>query len=1091
MRILTKWGVLLAVLFCGTAFAFDDAATRELFKAAAEGTPEQVRLLIERGADVNADDSEGMTPLLYCAEYSRYPEVCRRLLEAGADVGASFYGGNALTTAIARKAPSEMVILLLEAGADPNERNFGGENALMCAIRTGADIPTFRKLLEFGADLYATDRLGGSSEATMLDCALLLGENFDAIRFLSQLGLEASNKELLFHFVLSHPTVEALGLFLEITGDVGIADEKGRNLLMQFAEGRNYHRKEYDYGVLTAILNAGLDVDARDAERKTALMLAHDIGMVNFLLEKGADINAVTGSWELRYTPGVGRALCDPWGGGEDIPRSRRSGGGESVLMLAVRDCAWGRKDIGFVENLIDLGSDVDLQDARGYTPLMLVAEIFEGSGQTALIDLLVRRGASVDAVNRWDETALACAANAGSNSVVVRGLLEAGANVNARDDEGTSVLMKALNASHVDMEGLMLLLSGDVAPGSLRDAHTTALTLAMHKYISRNPFRIIPISFLEKLLAFEWSQAEMDAAVVESSPGPHLNVDRIELTVRHGANVNARDAAGRNVLMKYLSEGNYGRTISADQVARLIELGLDVNACADGGGTLLTMGRDHVKQPPEFLFLLLKAGADIHARDSRGQTCLHVARPFDSMKVLMEAGADISAPDEGGVRPIHVVDNVASLALLISADVDVNVQDGNGRTPLVSWMQRGCEDAGVELLLDAGADVLLPDNEGTLPLTLALKEGRYAPYVLPFLKAGADPNAKRTDGLTPLMVIAQRAVSVRRGGPGNRYTGDYSGSLAKMFDMLLEYGADPGERDLSGRTAWDYAAENPDPRIRELLAQALEKNRRPADLGRTPLMYAALGSGDLKVLGGLPDRGAPLESRDHYGWTALMHAAWGNANPEVVKLLIERGADVNARDHSGKTPLMLAAWHNPNAEVLRTLVGSGALLNCRDPANNSAVGIAIERDRPLEVLEFFFDLGAARTKGERFGADMLLAVSAATSRPEVVRMILDRGVPADVRDADEQTPLMKAVSRNLRPEIVKVLIDAGANVDARDRNGLSVLDYALRGSEEIFRLLSDAGIEFEGDSVWWAAWEKTLLLNFPEHWKIKSRFER
>lgn len=44
-----------------------------------------VRVLLERGANVDAEDSKGKTPLHLAA---RYEEVIRVLLEHGADVGA-------------------------------------------------------------------------------------------------------------------------------------------------------------------------------------------------------------------------------------------------------------------------------------------------------------------------------------------------------------------------------------------------------------------------------------------------------------------------------------------------------------------------------------------------------------------------------------------------------------------------------------------------------------------------------------------------------------------------------------------------------------------------------------------------------------------------------------------------------------------------------------------------------------------------------------------------------------------------------------------------------------------------------------------
>ena len=51
-------------------------------------SPEVVTLLIKAGADVNAKDKYGVTPLHRAAAYNENPEVITILIKAGADVNA-------------------------------------------------------------------------------------------------------------------------------------------------------------------------------------------------------------------------------------------------------------------------------------------------------------------------------------------------------------------------------------------------------------------------------------------------------------------------------------------------------------------------------------------------------------------------------------------------------------------------------------------------------------------------------------------------------------------------------------------------------------------------------------------------------------------------------------------------------------------------------------------------------------------------------------------------------------------------------------------------------------------------------------------
>jgi hypothetical protein len=98
------------------------------------GTPEQkaeiVEMLAKAGADVNAHDFMGQTPI-FAAEYT--PQAIKPLLAAGADLEARDNNGN---TALIRFAFMEpMVRELLADGADPTAVAKNGDTALKVAKR--------------------------------------------------------------------------------------------------------------------------------------------------------------------------------------------------------------------------------------------------------------------------------------------------------------------------------------------------------------------------------------------------------------------------------------------------------------------------------------------------------------------------------------------------------------------------------------------------------------------------------------------------------------------------------------------------------------------------------------------------------------------------------------------------------------------------------------------------------------------------------------------------------------------------------------------------------------------------------------------
>ena len=92
------------------------------------------KYLIKSGADVNAKDVEGRTPLHYLSiDYDRYNEnigLAEALIEAGAKVNAKDKKGNTPLHYVKNK---ELAEILIKAGAIVNAKNVKGQTPLMMA----------------------------------------------------------------------------------------------------------------------------------------------------------------------------------------------------------------------------------------------------------------------------------------------------------------------------------------------------------------------------------------------------------------------------------------------------------------------------------------------------------------------------------------------------------------------------------------------------------------------------------------------------------------------------------------------------------------------------------------------------------------------------------------------------------------------------------------------------------------------------------------------------------------------------------------------------------------------------------------------
>ena len=132
-RMVIAVAVAVSVLF---ALPSTYAQTTDLFGVVISGTPQSVQAAIDQGADVNARDAIGGTPLMWAAMYNQNPEVITTLLKAGADIMARDKGSEPpLMSAAGSNMNPEVITTLLRAGVDVNARDKNGMTALMCGRR--------------------------------------------------------------------------------------------------------------------------------------------------------------------------------------------------------------------------------------------------------------------------------------------------------------------------------------------------------------------------------------------------------------------------------------------------------------------------------------------------------------------------------------------------------------------------------------------------------------------------------------------------------------------------------------------------------------------------------------------------------------------------------------------------------------------------------------------------------------------------------------------------------------------------------------------------------------------------------------------
>lgn len=111
----------------------------------------KVRVLVARGASVNVRQVEGRTPLYLAALLGNGHPIVRLLLAHGADPSIASANGMTPLMAAATRGDVDALRLLLDAKADVNARDGAGETALMFAASDG-NPRACELLLDRGAD---------------------------------------------------------------------------------------------------------------------------------------------------------------------------------------------------------------------------------------------------------------------------------------------------------------------------------------------------------------------------------------------------------------------------------------------------------------------------------------------------------------------------------------------------------------------------------------------------------------------------------------------------------------------------------------------------------------------------------------------------------------------------------------------------------------------------------------------------------------------------------------------------------------------------------------------------------------------------
>jgi ankyrin repeat protein len=441
------YGVVVAALLCLTIGVRGFRADAPLADAAEARDRAKVVALLKQGADVNAAQADGMTPLHWAAHFDDQ-DMADALLRAGAGVKAvTRYGVTPLSLACTNGSAA-MIDRLLKAGADPNAALPGGETPLMTAARTGT-LAAVNALVAAGAKVDGKDERRGQTALTwavdeghagVVHALIAAGAEFRA-------PLPSGFTPLMLAVREGHANV--VGVLVKAGVDVNEAvpsagrrrgyggGAPGAGTTPLLVAVRNGH-----FELASTLLDAGANPNANGTGYTVLHLISairkpgigdndpppvgsgnlSSLELVKKLAAKGADVNARmtrraninnTRANELGATPLWLAALtCDAEllkvlaGVGAD-PLAKNAENSTALMVAAGiasrspgEDPGTERETVDTLQALLDLGVDINAVDNNGETAMHGAAY----RNSPAAVKFLAAKGAKIDLWNKDDK---------------------------------------------------------------------------------------------------------------------------------------------------------------------------------------------------------------------------------------------------------------------------------------------------------------------------------------------------------------------------------------------------------------------------------------------------------------------------------------------------------------------------------------------------------------------------------------------------------------------------------------------------------------------------------------------------------------
>ncbi|GHM58178.1 MAG: hypothetical protein sL5_06130 [Candidatus Mesenet longicola] len=362
---------------------------RELFTAVQDGNLNKVKDLIKNGANLEARDKDGKTPLDLAT-----PRECINIQEIFKQIQLD----RELLIAVESGNLNEVENLVVNKNTDVNTNvdEYGWTPLHFAASGSKFDIVKF--LFDKNANIKAKDAYGNTPlhiaaqySGKLEIVEFLLDKNANGINDVTNDGLTP------LHVAVKSNKLGTVKLLLDRGASIGIKDKHNRTPLSLAA-------KEGYINIVQVIEQTQLDLD----EELLTAAESGDLNKIKSLITQGANLNT-------------------------------KDGNGSTPLHYA----SWNG-NLSIVKHLIEKGANLKIKNLNNRTPL------YDASlnGHLDVVRYLIEKGVDINVADEENWTPLHCAVSEGHLDIV-KHLINNGANFNAKNSDGKTPLDIAIDRGH------------------------------------------------------------------------------------------------------------------------------------------------------------------------------------------------------------------------------------------------------------------------------------------------------------------------------------------------------------------------------------------------------------------------------------------------------------------------------------------------------------------------------------------------------------------------------------------------------------------------------------------------------------------